>query len=74
MWKAIVQSVSKVDSIGRFEVLFSIFVDDKLEYPQISISADSKKGIEVRIKEILKELSEKQAEASEIQVGDEFTL
>jgi hypothetical protein len=74
MWKAIVQSVSKVDSIGRFEVLFSIFVDDVLEYPQISVSGDSKNSIGVRIKEILKELKDKQTEASEIRVGDEFTL
>lgn len=38
-WKAIVQSVSALDSSGRIEVEYAIFKDEELQYAQLFVTA-----------------------------------
>ena len=73
MWKAFIQSVSNLDSSGKVEVSYSVFIDDVLEYPQISVFA-SPSEITTRISEKLIELKNARADADAIQIGDMITV
>jgi hypothetical protein len=72
-WKAIIDSKSKVDSAGRIDVIFNIFVDDALEYHSIQINCPAIEMNEV-IRQKMADIKNNFEAAQQINEGSEILL
>lgn len=74
MWNAEIISVSEVDASGAFEVIYNIFIDKKIVYPNLVTRGKTKTEITQNIQTIGVDLQTSVIQKDLLKVGDIISL